>query len=227
MPIETRVNIADAAVHLKEPFSMIELAQVDELSAAVYVCQGAIGWHRHLDEDELFLVQSGFITLESEWGAVTLKPWELAVVPKGIAHRSLSAKWSLVLLFRLRLLVDRRNGHGRIHGVPGQGNLHKTSIAEDVPETVPFYWPHPLAQVSLFRLWALRCLGISPWLEQKPGAGLFIGQRGAVLVETDEGQASPLGMSELLTLSRGTRYRITAAQPALVLRIGHEASPQG
>jgi hypothetical protein len=225
MPIETRVNVADVGARLKEPFSMIELAQVDDLSVAVYVCQGTIGLHRHVDEDELFLVQSGLITLESEWGTLTLKPWELAVVPKGIAHRSFSAKWSLVLLCRLRLLADRPNGHRRLHGVPGQDTLYKASIAADVPETATLYRPYPLAEVSHYHLWGIRCLGVSPWLEQKPGSGLFLGLSGAVLVETAEGQASPLGMDELLTLSPGTRYRITAAQPALLLRVSREPSP--
>ena len=224
MSIVAVVNITESAALLKEPFTLLELAHVDELSTAVYVCQGAMGWHRHLDEDELFLVLSGLITLESEWGAVTLAPWELALVPKGVGHRSLSAKWSFVLLFRLRMLANRQNGHGRIHGVPGQETLHKVSIADALAQVRSPYQPRLLANVAHYRLSALHCWGASPWAEQKPGAGLFIGRTGAVLVETDEGEAAPLGTNELVMLSRGTRYRITAAQPAAILRVSREAS---
>lgn len=222
MPIQSLVNITEAAAQLKEPFTTQELAQTDELSLAVFVCMGAIAWHRHLDEDELFLVQSGLITLESEWGAVTLAPWELALMPKGVGHRSLSVKWSSVLLLRPRLLIDRKNGHRRLYGMASEERLRKTNIVTALPELLPLYQPFLLAKVDDFCLWAMRCFGTSLWEKQEASAGLLIGQAGTVLVETDEGQAAPLGTSELVTLSRGTRYRISAGQPAVILQVGRE-----
>jgi mannose-6-phosphate isomerase-like protein (cupin superfamily) len=225
MPIQSRVDIADAAAQLQEPFSMTELAQVGELSASVYLCHGAIAWHRHLDEDELFLVQSGLIALESEWGAATLSPGELVVVPKGIGHRSLSAQRSHVLLFRPWLLAGRKNGHGRTHGIPTQGMLRKVNIADAVPDGAPLYEPRLMAEMSQYRMWALRCWGRSDPMQPKPGTVLLIGQLGTALVETEDGQAAPLAANELLTLSHGTRYRITAPQPAIVLQVGRDASP--
>ncbi len=87
MPLKM-VNVAEEAARLTEPFSLIELAYVDYFEVYVFICYGVVVWHRHIDQDELFLVQSGIISLETEWGNLKLGPGELAVVPKGVGHRS-------------------------------------------------------------------------------------------------------------------------------------------
>ncbi len=56
---------------------------------------------RHTDQDELFLVYSGTISLESDWGTVILRPGELAVIPKGLGHRSSALMRSHVLLVKV------------------------------------------------------------------------------------------------------------------------------
>ena len=43
-------------------------------------------WHAHENEDELFLVIEGSMTIELRDGEVTLGPGELLVVPKGVEH---------------------------------------------------------------------------------------------------------------------------------------------
>ncbi|HEX6435177.1 MAG TPA: cupin domain-containing protein, partial [Gemmatimonadales bacterium] len=49
--------------------------------------QGEFVWHSHADEDELFLVIQGELTIELRDGQVTLGPGELVVIPKGVEHR--------------------------------------------------------------------------------------------------------------------------------------------
>ena len=108
------ISIADQAGRLTEPFTMIDLASIDDLVLSVFLCQGTLPRHRHLDQDELFLVHSGTISLESDWGTAILRPGEMAVAPKGVGHRSSSLLNSQVLLLQPRLMVNRRNGNRRI-----------------------------------------------------------------------------------------------------------------
>jgi len=158
------VNIASATKRLKEPFEILRLAQIDDLAVEVYLCQGAVAWHRHTDEDELFITFSGLMTLETEWGTVTLRPWEMAVVPKGVGHRSLSAWPSMVLLIRPVLLADRKNGDRRLFALPGQARLQKTSlIGSGEWPGLPFR-PQLLLRIEDFSLHLLRCLGRGPWM---------------------------------------------------------------
>jgi homogentisate 1,2-dioxygenase len=46
-------------------------------------------WHRNMDCDELIFCHKGGIRWETELGNVSLRPGEMFVIPRGIAHRSL------------------------------------------------------------------------------------------------------------------------------------------
>ena len=48
--------------------------------------------HSHADEDELFLVLRGTLTIELRDGSVTLGPGEMAVIPKDVEHRPTAAE---------------------------------------------------------------------------------------------------------------------------------------
>ena len=47
---------------------------------------GEMVWHSHADEDELFLVVKGELTIQLRDGAVVLRPGEFYIVPKGVEH---------------------------------------------------------------------------------------------------------------------------------------------
>jgi mannose-6-phosphate isomerase-like protein (cupin superfamily) len=47
---------------------------------------GELVWHKHDNEDELFLVFKGQLTLQLRAGDVVLNPGEIYVVPKGVEH---------------------------------------------------------------------------------------------------------------------------------------------
>ena len=105
--------------------ALVEVARVSALVIHAYFCQGAVQWHKHIDHDELFLVQQGWMVLESEWGNITLKPDEMAVMPKGVSHRSSSQLRAVVLLLQPAVAADRKNGHRRIFAIPGENELRR------------------------------------------------------------------------------------------------------
>ncbi len=61
---------------------------------------GVFPWHRHENEDELFLVWRGRMTIEfRDQPTVTLGVGELCVVPRGTEHRTLAESEAEVLVF--------------------------------------------------------------------------------------------------------------------------------
>ncbi len=146
-----KVDLTAVAKKLTEPYMLVELAHVEEFAARLFICQGGIAWHKHIDEDELFFVYEGEISLESEWGSHTLRTGELAVVPKGVTHRSTSSLRSVVLLFEQRLFVLR-----------GRDRLNKVSVKEAVEGLTPFS-PLDLASVDGFVAQAVVYQGRSNW----------------------------------------------------------------
>lgn len=219
------VNIANAAERLKEPFQLLRLTQIDDLAVDVYLCQGAVVWHRHIDEDELFITYNGIMTLETEWGTVTLRPWEMALVPKGVGHRSLSAWPSTVLLLRPTLLTDRKNGDRRLYVLPDEAHLRKISlIGSGEWPGMPFR-PRILLEIEDFSLRLLRCLGRGPWIEPRSGDTLLLVQQGTLLLESEEEQL-PLMSGELVRVPKHTGHRLVTGTVAMVLELVREEPPQ-
>jgi mannose-6-phosphate isomerase-like protein (cupin superfamily) len=61
--------------------------------------QGPFVWHKHENEDELFLVLEGILTMEFRDKSLTLQPNEFIIVPRGVEHRPVAEQPVSVLLF--------------------------------------------------------------------------------------------------------------------------------
>ena len=131
-----KTHIGSKARQLFEPYTGAEIAMVDDFGLSVFLCQGTIAWHRHIDEDEMFLVYTGAMTIDSEMSPVFLRAGELTVIPKGVRHRSSSLTRTEVIIFQQRILADRQNGHRRLYAVDEEGALSKVNVyatALDIP----------------------------------------------------------------------------------------------
>jgi mannose-6-phosphate isomerase-like protein (cupin superfamily) len=61
--------------------------------------EGPFVWHKHENEDELFLVLEGILTMEFRDKTLSLQPNEFVIVPSGVEHRPVAEKPVSVLLF--------------------------------------------------------------------------------------------------------------------------------
>lgn len=86
------------AAALTELWSPRAIAEVDEHYVKVARLQGALGWHSHEHEDELFLVVQGRLRIDLEARSVTLAEGDLFVVPKGALHNPSAPDGCLVML---------------------------------------------------------------------------------------------------------------------------------
>jgi mannose-6-phosphate isomerase-like protein (cupin superfamily) len=95
-------NVDKALEAVKEPFSPVDLAYVDDFVLRCSLVKGEFHWHRHADQDELFLCHSGRLCVETPEKRVELLPGEGVVVPKGVEHRTFSAEGAVALVFERR-----------------------------------------------------------------------------------------------------------------------------
>jgi homogentisate 1,2-dioxygenase len=218
------ISIPQHAARLTEPFTMIDLAPIDDLVLSIFLCQGNLPRHRHMDQDELFLVHSGTISLESEWGPVILRPGELAVAPKGVAHRSSSLLRSLVLLLQPRLMVNRRNGDRQLFALKGGGRLEKISVPAVGRQIAIPYRPVALADVDTYAVHVMACEGAGPWWDTERQDSLVLCHDGRLTLETEHERLS-LDSAELVVIPKGVAYRLSSSRRALVVGVRRHKQP--
>ena len=92
-------------VDLSEQFGRIDALWSPRLAATVNDChvklarvRGEFIWHHHADEDEMFLVVRGRLTLRMRDRDVVLEEGELFVVPRGVEHQPVAEEEAWILL---------------------------------------------------------------------------------------------------------------------------------
>ncbi len=225
MPLKV-VNVAEEASRLTEAFSLVEMAYVDYFVVDVFICYGAVVWHKHIDQDELFLVQSGVLSLETEWGNLKLEPGELAVVPKGVEHRSSSSVWSAVLLFQSRTLADRKNGDRRIFALKDERQIEKVSVSAEAARLLDCFEPNDLAYLDDFVLRLSLCLGESHWHKHEGRDEFLFVQKGVVELGT-EGEAVSVRTGEMTVVPKGMVHRLVPGDGAVVMLLERQVPTGG
>ena len=81
-----KVNLAEKFGGFREHWSPKIAGEVNDSYVKLVKFQGEFVWHKHDDEDEMFLVVSGRIKIRFRDGDVDLEENEFVVVPKGVEH---------------------------------------------------------------------------------------------------------------------------------------------
>ena len=94
------------AISLNEKFGLFNeqwtpkiIAQLNGQDVKLAKIQGEFLWHAHDDQDELFHVIRGRMTMEFRDRNVAVGPGEIIVVPKGVEHRPVTDEEVWILLF--------------------------------------------------------------------------------------------------------------------------------
>ena len=205
------------AGRLEKPFALTTLATIGDLTLSIFLCQGQVSWHKHHDEDELFLIHEGVVVLETGRGKLTLHSEEATVVPKGLSHRSSSQLRSIVLLLRPSVLTERRNGH-RTHPLDTDPPLEKVRLARVAITLNEPYRPAVLCRVEDYELLLVTAQGTGP-AEVAPAQGaLWLVIRGR-LTAAVEGHHHQLDSGHLIDIDPGTDYTLSAAPNTLAVTI--------
>ena len=92
------VSPGRVAAELEELWSPRVVGEVDEHYIKVAKIHGTFTWHSHDDEDELFFILKGRLTIEMEGSTVELREGEMFIVPKGVRHNPIAEEECHVLL---------------------------------------------------------------------------------------------------------------------------------
>jgi mannose-6-phosphate isomerase-like protein (cupin superfamily) len=90
--VVTTINLAEKLTRFADRWNPRIIADLNDSHVKLAKVQGEFVWHQHAEQDELFLVLHGTLTIELRDGAVTLGPGEMVVIPKGVEHRPVAAE---------------------------------------------------------------------------------------------------------------------------------------
>jgi mannose-6-phosphate isomerase-like protein (cupin superfamily) len=71
--------------------------------------KGEFEWHHHEQEDELFLVLRGSLTIKLRDGDVLLEEGDCVVVPRGVEHKPVAEAEAHVLMFEPATTLNTGN----------------------------------------------------------------------------------------------------------------------
>ena len=94
-----KVNLAEKFALFTDYWSPKVVGELNGQQVKLVKFQGEFIWHKHEDEDELFLVVSGSLRMEFRDRTVELTPGEFLIVPRDIEHRPVADAEVHMLLF--------------------------------------------------------------------------------------------------------------------------------
>ncbi|MEK6857227.1 MAG: cupin domain-containing protein [Nanoarchaeota archaeon] len=107
-----KINIKDKIREIDgRPYYPIEVARVNDQVVRIALVRGEYHWHKHENEDELFYVIKGRITIQMKApnSNITLTEGQIAVIPKGVEHCSTSDEDTYILMFEPSTLQSKGN----------------------------------------------------------------------------------------------------------------------
>ena len=223
MPVRL-INLAKAAAGLQNPFEMSRLARVEDYALDIYLSEGIVAPHHHLHVDELFCVQQGLLTLETDWGTVVLQPGEMAVVPKGVNHRSWSPLRTAVLLFKCHVMADRKNGHWMALPPKTGDGLSSVEIISHIGKLTQSFDHRDLLHVDDCVVRLLLCQGFTRWHSHDERDELLIVQEGELALGTEQGPAL-VRPGEMVLLPAGLTHRLVSQRSVMLSFVKETLSP--
>ena len=104
-----KVNLAEKFAQFDEHWSPRVAGQVNDFAVKLAKLQGEFVWHHHDDEDELFLVVKGQLTMRLRDGDVVINPGEFIIIPHGVEHLPLATEECHVVLFERASTLNTGN----------------------------------------------------------------------------------------------------------------------
>jgi len=97
--MEKKVNINDKLDKFHDHWSPRIIGELNGQYVKLAKVKGEMVWHSHKNEDEMFLILKGSLTLKFRDGEVTLKEGEMYIVPRGVEHLPIAEEECHLMLF--------------------------------------------------------------------------------------------------------------------------------
>ena len=93
------ISLTDKFGLFEEQWTPKIIARLNGQDVKLAKIQGEFLWHAHDEQDELFHVVKGRMTMEFRDRKVEVGPGEIIVVPKGVEHRPVTNEEVWIMLF--------------------------------------------------------------------------------------------------------------------------------
>ena len=100
------VNLAQKLTLFQEYWSPKVVGELNDNYLKVVKVKGDFVWHKHDEDDELFLVLKGRLVIQLRDQDITLSEGDFLVVPKGVEHRPLAEDEAHILLIEPKTVVN-------------------------------------------------------------------------------------------------------------------------
>jgi len=94
-----KVNLRETLASFSEHWQPRIVGALNGQEVKIAKLQGEFVWHHHENEDEMFLVVHGAITIQLRDRDVHLAEGEMFIVPRGVEHRPVAEQEAHILLF--------------------------------------------------------------------------------------------------------------------------------
>lgn len=94
-----KFNLNKISGQLTKAWRPKDISTINDFVIRIAKFDGRYRWHKHDEEDELFLVFKGRIKIQTKKGDINLGQGEGIKIPKGLEHCPVSLEPSIVLMF--------------------------------------------------------------------------------------------------------------------------------
>ncbi len=104
-----KVNLDAAFASFSEHWSPHIAGELNGQYVKLVKFQGEFVWHHHEQEDEMFHVVQGSMTMRLRSGDIELRAGEFFIVPHGVEHQPYAAEEAHILLFEPKSTLNTGN----------------------------------------------------------------------------------------------------------------------
>ena len=104
-----KVNLSEKFGLFQDQWSPKIAGELNDCYVKLVKLQGEFVWHHHENEDELFLVLKGKLTIRLRDGEVELQPGEFVIIPKGVEHLPVAENEVQVMLLEPKSTLNTGN----------------------------------------------------------------------------------------------------------------------
>ena len=108
-PTIEKVNLAEKFNLFEEHWSPKIAGEVNDSYVKLVKFTGEFVWHHHEDEDEMFLVVKGSMTMRLRDRDVEVGAGEFIIIPRGVEHMPVADEEAHVILFEPKTVLNTGN----------------------------------------------------------------------------------------------------------------------
>jgi mannose-6-phosphate isomerase-like protein (cupin superfamily) len=101
-----KVNLAEKFAQFNSHWDPKIVGELNGQYVKLVKVQGEFLWHHHEEEDELFLVIEGQLTIKFRDKDVVLNEGEFLIIPKGVEHMPVTEEEAHILLFEPKATLN-------------------------------------------------------------------------------------------------------------------------